>query len=100
MILASVVPVLQDVLSGSRKMELKPAEDRPPHYRQFRVDPTLPLTEPPTQKQVDDWQQIQKQYEAKHGQAELPLCEDELVRRPRPRSAAASTAMPRRATCT
>ena len=32
--LASVVPVLQEVLSGSRQdMELKPSEDRPPHYR-------------------------------------------------------------------
>jgi len=28
--LASVVPVLQEVLTGSRQMELKPAEDRPP----------------------------------------------------------------------
>ena len=66
--LASVVPVLQEVLSGARKMELKAPEDRPPHYRQFRVDPTLPLTEPPTpEAEVADWQQIQKQYEAKQG---------------------------------
>ncbi len=66
--LASVVPILQEVLTGSRQMELKPAEQRPPHYRQFRVDPTLPLTEPPAPKaEVADWQQIQKQYEAKHG---------------------------------
>ncbi len=63
--LSVLVAVLQDVLSGSRQMELKPAEERPPHYRQFRVDPTLPLTEPPTPKvEVADWQQIQKQYEA------------------------------------
>ncbi len=31
--LASVVPVLQEVLSGSRKnIDLKPAQNRPPHY--------------------------------------------------------------------
>ena len=41
--LASVVPVLQEVLTGSRQMELKTEEDRPPHYREFRVDPTPPL---------------------------------------------------------
>ena len=67
--LASVVPVLQEVLSGSRQdMELKPSEDRPPHYRQFRVDPTLPLTHPPEPKANDpDWQQLQQQHEQQFG---------------------------------
>jgi putative transposase len=66
--LASVVPILQEVLSGSRHIELKPAEDRPPHYRQFRVDTTLPLTEAPeTKPDLPDWQQIQKQHELQHG---------------------------------
>ena len=67
--LASVVPVLQEVLSGSRSdVELKPAEDRPPHYRQFRVDPALPLTEPlvPIEEALS-WQEIQKQHEQKTG---------------------------------
>ncbi|WP_136060932.1 hypothetical protein [Pontiella sulfatireligans] len=56
--LASVVPVLQERLAGGHKdLDLKPVEDRPPHYRQFRVDPTLPLTEPPIpQDPVADWQ--------------------------------------------
>ena len=64
--LASVVPVLQEVLSGSRKMELKSAEDRPPHYRQFRVDPTLPLLLPPRPKsEVPDWHELQRQHEEK-----------------------------------
>jgi len=67
--LASVVPVLQEVLSGSRKdMPLKPDEDRPPHYRQFRVDPTLPLTQPPEPKaDTPDWQELQKQHEQERG---------------------------------
>ena len=66
--LASVVPVLQEVLSGSRKMELKPAEDRPPHYRQFRVDQTLPLLQPPIPKSdVLDWQVFQENHRKKHG---------------------------------
>lgn len=67
--LASVVPVLQEVLTGSRlDMQLKPAEDRPPHYRQFRVDPTLPLTLPPNPKsEVPDWHELQKQHELQYG---------------------------------
>lgn len=67
--LASVVPVLQDLLSGSRKdLDLKPDEDRPPHYRQFRVDPALPLTEPPIPEEpIPDWHQLQKEHEQKTG---------------------------------
>ncbi|MEA2046424.1 MAG: DDE-type integrase/transposase/recombinase [Euryarchaeota archaeon] len=67
--LASVVPVLQDVLSGSRKnIDLKASEDRPPHYRQFRVDPTLPLIEPPKPADdIHDWQQIQKEHMQRTG---------------------------------
>ena len=67
--LASVVPMLQEVLSGSRKdIDLKPKEDRPPNYRQFRVDPTLPLTDPPEPKEEPlDLHQIQKEHEKKTG---------------------------------
>lgn len=67
--LASVVPVLQEVLAGSRRdMELKPAEDRPPHYRQFRVDPTLPSVLPPQPKSdVLDWHELQRQHEEAFG---------------------------------
>lgn len=69
--LASVVPVLQEVLSGSRKnIDLKPEEDNPPNYRQFRVDPTLPLTESPEPKeQPPDWRQILKEHEQKTGKS-------------------------------
>jgi transposase-like protein len=67
--LASVVPVLQELLSGSRKdIPLKPPEDRPPHYRQFRVDPTPPLLQSPRpQVDVPDWHQLQSEHELKHG---------------------------------
>lgn len=67
--LASVVPVLQEVLSGSRKnIDLKPEEDRPPNYRQFRVDPTLPLTEPPVPEELPpNWEQIQDEHERETG---------------------------------
>jgi putative transposase len=67
--LASVVPVLQEVLTGSRlDMELKPAEDRPPHYRQFRVDATVPLTQAPQpQSDVPDWQVLQQRHQEQHG---------------------------------
>lgn len=66
--LASVVPVLQEVLTGSRLMELKPAEDRPPHYRQFRVDSTLPLTQAPEpQSEIPDWQVLQQRHQEQHG---------------------------------
>jgi len=67
--LASVVPVLQEILNGSRKnIELKPEKDRPPHYRQFRVDPSLPLTEPPVPKEEPpDWKQLQQEHEQRTG---------------------------------
>ncbi len=67
--LASVVPVLQEILGGSRKnIALKPEEEHPPHYRQFRVDPTLPLTEPPLPKEEPpDWQQIQEEHRQRTG---------------------------------
>jgi len=67
--LASVVPMLHEVLTGSRKdIDLKPEEVRPPNYRQFRVDPTLPLTESPSPKEESlDWRQIQKDHLEKTG---------------------------------
>jgi len=67
--LASAVPILQEVLSGSRRnIELKPTEDRPPHYRQFRVDTTPPLTEPPEpEHEMPDWRQLQNEHQQKFG---------------------------------
>jgi len=73
--LASVVPVLQEILTGSRlDMELKTAKDRPPHYRQFRVDSALPLRRAPVPKSdVPDWQHIQLQHEREHGKRIAPV---------------------------
>jgi transposase-like protein len=67
--LASVVPILQDRLAGGRRdLDLKPDEKQPAHYRQFRVDPTLPWTEPPIPEEpVADWKQLQKEHEKKTG---------------------------------
>lgn len=47
--LASAIIIFHEVLSGSRKdISLKP-DDKPPHYRQFRVDqlPPLPFSDKP-----------------------------------------------------
>lgn len=68
--LASVVPMLQEVLTGSRKdLDLKPEEDRPPNYRHFRVDSLMPLAEPPNPKEEPlDWHQIQKTHELETGE--------------------------------
>ena len=69
--LASVVPVLQEVLSGSRKdIDLKETGDRPPHYRQFRVDPTLPLTQCPDPESTpasSDWRRLQQLHKQQFG---------------------------------
>ena len=44
--LASAVIIFHEVLSNSRKdIPLKP-DEKPPHYRQFRVDPLAPLPAP------------------------------------------------------
>jgi len=46
--LASAVVIFLEVLNGQRpNITLKPEEERPPHYRQFRVDQTQPLVNNP-----------------------------------------------------
>lgn len=61
--LASAIIIFHEVLSGSRKdISLKP-DDKPPHYRQFRVDqlPPLPFSDkPPTSL---DWKILKKNKE-------------------------------------
>ena len=67
--LASVVVVLHEVLSDARKdIELKP-DEKPPHYRNFRVDTIPPLTEPPTELKtaVSDWKMLLREYKSQHG---------------------------------
>ena len=68
--LASVVVVLQEVLADSRHdIRLKP-EEKPPHYRDFRVDTVPPLEKPPDPvraKLSDSWQVLLRQYERRCG---------------------------------
>ena len=58
--LASAVVIFHEVLSGTRKdIPFKP-DEKPPHYRQFRVDQTIPL--PATGKAPFklDWKLLKK----------------------------------------
>jgi len=75
--LASVVPILLEILSGVRKdIELKTEEDKPPHYRDFRVDTTLPLTDSPSPKATmpsANWEHLLLEYRRKHGKAMPPV---------------------------
>jgi len=76
-LLASVVPVLLEVLNGSRKdIELKRDTERPPHYRDFRVDTTPPLTQEPAPKPLNssaNWMNLLEAYKRKHGKALAPI---------------------------
>ena len=67
--LASAVVIFLEVLNGQRpNITLKPDEERPPHYRQFRVDPTQPLvSNPKPQKNIINWKTLQTLYFEKHG---------------------------------
>ncbi len=75
--LASIVPILQEVLNGSRDdISLKLENDQPPHYRQFKVDPSPPLTSPPesdSKSPTLQWQQIQDEHFKKTGSRISPV---------------------------
>jgi putative transposase len=63
--LTSIVPVLLEVLAGSREdIQLKP-EEKPPHYRNFRVDTKPPLL-PESRRQLD-WQELLRKHEKERG---------------------------------
>lgn len=74
--LASAIVVLHEVLSGTRKdISLKPNE-KPPHYRNFRVDTVPPLLEPPAvlaKTPNSDWQDLLRIHEVEHGKPLLPI---------------------------
>jgi transposase-like protein len=57
-------------LCGQRtNIELKP-EEKPPHYRDFRVDMTRPFTNPPAPKKIEpsmDWRFLRADYEKTNG---------------------------------
>lgn len=67
--LASVVVILHDVLSGSRKdISLKP-EEKSPNYRSFRVDTVPPLRDAPGLAEASpgqDWQALMLEYNKTH----------------------------------
>lgn len=74
--LASAVPVLLEILGGTRKdIKLKP-DEKPKHYRDFRVDRTPPLTDdpsPPDEQEPRPWKHLLKAYKLKHGKALAPI---------------------------
>lgn len=66
--LASAVPILLEVLSGKRSsIPLKPDNDNPPHYRNYRTDTTAPLKPDPPEGAVADWQVLMTHYQREHG---------------------------------
>jgi transposase-like protein len=63
------------VLNSTREdIQLK-AEAKPPHYREFRVDTTLPLTVPgdDTESKLLDWKKLKKEKELKSGKILKPV---------------------------
>ena len=74
--LASAVVIFHEVLSNARSdIELKP-EEKPPHYRDFRVDMVRPLTEAPRLPRpilTLDWKKLKSKYERKTGKSLSPV---------------------------
>ena len=73
--LASAVVIFHEVLCNSRKdITLKP-DQKPPHYREFRVDPVFPLTTPKsdTAANIGEWKKLKKEKELKSGKTIKPV---------------------------
>jgi len=73
--LASAVVIFHEILSGSRKdIPLKPKE-KPPHYREFRVDilPPLPTPVKDNADTTDDWKKIKNEKEFNTGKTIKPI---------------------------
>ena len=74
--LASVVVIFHEILAGNRKdIALKP-DEKPPHYRDFRVDTVPPLREPPAPSAAEpqkDWQELLTELEQKRGRKLIPV---------------------------
>lgn len=84
--LHSVVPILLEVLAESRNdIQLKP-DERPPHYREFRVDSVAPLTEPPEKIRpaTSDWRKLLKEYERDKGKPLKPVARRSNSKEPPP----------------
>lgn len=73
--LASAIVIFHEVLSGSRKdIDLKPV-DKPPHYRQFRVDAISPLPAPEKDAtgKTDEWKRLKNEKELSTGKPIKPV---------------------------
>jgi transposase-like protein len=73
--LASAIVIFHEVLTHSRNdIPLKP-DEKPPHYRQFRVDPVFPLTpqKNDTSANLVDWKILKKEKELKSGKPIKPV---------------------------
>ncbi len=70
--LASAVLIFHEILNNSRKdIPLKP-DEKPPHYRQFRVDQTLPLPADNKTCQLE-WKRLKKAKESLSGKPITPV---------------------------
>ena len=73
--LASAIVIFHEVLTNSRRdIPLKP-DEKPPHYREFRVDQVFPLTPPKTDTAVNrvEWEVLKKEKELKSGKTIKPV---------------------------
>lgn len=68
--LFSAIVIFHEVLGNLRSdIELKP-DEKPPHYRNFRVDTVRPLTEAPEPRKPTltlDWKKLKSEYEKETG---------------------------------
>jgi putative transposase len=70
--LASAVIIFHEVLNGSRSdISLKPA-DKPPHYRDFRID-TIPPLPAPIPEETPHWKTLKAETEKRNGTLIKPI---------------------------
>jgi putative transposase len=80
--LASAVIIFHEILSNSRKdIPLKP-DEKPPHYRQFRVDPLAPLSAPKEPPSKLDWELLKIAKESLSGKPIKPVAHRNLKKPP------------------
>jgi len=74
--LSSAVPMLLEILNGTRSdIPLKP-DEKPQHYRDFRVDTDPPLTNdpsPPDEQASRPWKDLLAAYKRKRGKPLAPI---------------------------
>ena len=73
--LASAIVIFHEILNHSRKdIPLKP-DEKPPHYREFRVDTVFPLpaSKNDTTSNTLEWEKLKKEKELKTGKPIKPV---------------------------